>query len=59
MEIKDLIHTLRCIQLDMFFDQISNVCFHIAYATQCYIMFHLGHDFNEVIIHNTIYYICY
>lgn len=42
--INQLILTLNNTQIDTFFDQISEACIHIAYASQAYIMIHLGFD---------------
>lgn len=47
-KIKDVIRTLRCTQMDNFFDQISDACFHIAYVTQAYIMVNLDFDVQKV-----------
>lgn len=47
-KVKDVIHALRCTQMDTFFDQISDACFHIAYVTQAYIMVNLDLDVKKV-----------
>lgn len=47
-KIKEVIRTLRCTQMDTFFDQISDAYFHIAYVTQAYIMVTLNLDVKKV-----------
>lgn len=48
-KVKCLIDTLNSTQIDECFEQISDVCFHIAYATQAYIMVYLDLDVQKVI----------
>lgn len=52
LDIHYLIQTLKYIQTDTFFKPISDACFHIAFATQAYIMAFLKEDIQQVIRHS-------
>lgn len=52
LNINNLIQTLKCVQMDTFFKPISDVCFHVAFATQAYIMAFLRKNVQQVIRHS-------
>lgn len=48
LNINNLIQTLKSVQMDTFFEPISDACFHVTYSTQAYIMAFSNEDVQQV-----------